>query len=159
VITGIRIHPGFDYRIVQEITLRPAMKFAELTNKVEKEIKLTNKEAALIQSNRDFEEFMRNSCYHLELDAPKKSTVNAIFVLHGTDFLLILYGLQLAIVYLLLFHCQIIWYYAICIYLFVSSWPVNNETAVIFPSENILCFFASFLVQVAAFYFVLLISV
>jgi hypothetical protein len=61
---------------MQEITLPPVMKFAELTNEVEKEIKLTSKEEALINSTKNFEEFMRNSCYHLELDAPNKSTVN-----------------------------------------------------------------------------------
>ncbi|XP_047085667.1 DNA-directed RNA polymerase III subunit RPC7-like [Lolium rigidum] len=55
-----------------EIALPPVIKCGELINKVEKEIKLTNKEAALIESTKNFEEFMRNSCYHLELDAPKK---------------------------------------------------------------------------------------
>uniref|UniRef100_A0ACD5UJS8 Uncharacterized protein n=2 Tax=Avena sativa TaxID=4498 RepID=A0ACD5UJS8_AVESA len=34
--------------------------------------KATNEERALIQSTLKLEEFMKNSCYHLELDAPKK---------------------------------------------------------------------------------------
>jgi DNA-directed RNA polymerase III subunit RPC7 len=52
---------------VQEITL-PEMSCA----------KATTEEKALIQSTMKFEEFFRSSCYYLEPDAPKKSTVNEL---------------------------------------------------------------------------------
>lgn len=40
--------------------------------------KATNEEKALIQSTLKFEEFWRHSCYHLEEDAPKKSTMTEL---------------------------------------------------------------------------------
>jgi hypothetical protein len=54
----------FDAPPVQEIPL-PETKFAA-----------TAEEKALILSTLKLEEFIRNSCYHLEPDVPKKSTVN-----------------------------------------------------------------------------------
>jgi len=62
----------------QDITL-PEMKCA----------KASNEEKALILSTLKLEEFWRSSCYHLEEDAPKKSTmaelVTALPFAHLTD--------------------------------------------------------------------------
>jgi hypothetical protein len=62
----------------QDITL-PEMKCA----------KASNEEKALILSTLKLEEFWRSSCYHLEEDAPKKSTmaelITALAFAHLTD--------------------------------------------------------------------------
>jgi len=62
----------------QDITL-PEMKCA----------KASNEEKALIVSTLKLEEFWRSSCYHLEEDAPKKSTmaelITALPFAHLTD--------------------------------------------------------------------------
>jgi hypothetical protein len=73
-----------------------------------------------------------------------------ICVVYGTHILLILYGQELAIVYLptnLILHH---------LHLFISSWPINNESSS-FLLKKYTLFFASFVVQVAASYFILLI--
>lgn len=63
---------------LQEITL-PEMTCA----------KATNEEKALILSTLKLDDFMRNSCYYLEPDAPKKSTATQLVITDMLIFLLL----------------------------------------------------------------------